>query len=99
VPLRKLGFLTIGLFDPDDPATGHETTFQIIELGEQVGYDKSSDFAAMQAEQVTSYRTRRAHGLRAALQPRARRLRPDPHRHRRAPRPRAGLVAAAVVGA
>jgi alkanesulfonate monooxygenase SsuD/methylene tetrahydromethanopterin reductase-like flavin-dependent oxidoreductase (luciferase family) len=38
-PLRKLGFLTIGLFDPDDPAPGHESTLQIIELGEQLGFD------------------------------------------------------------
>src|SRR6476469_8668794 len=38
-PLRKLGFLTIGLFDPADPASGHESTLQIIELGEQLGFD------------------------------------------------------------
>ncbi|MFJ8045836.1 LLM class flavin-dependent oxidoreductase [Kitasatospora sp. NPDC096147] len=38
-PLRKLGFLTIGLFDPADPAKGHESTLQIIELGEQLGFD------------------------------------------------------------
>lgn len=31
-PLRHLGFLTIGLFDPEDPAAGHESTLQIIEL-------------------------------------------------------------------
>jgi alkanesulfonate monooxygenase SsuD/methylene tetrahydromethanopterin reductase-like flavin-dependent oxidoreductase (luciferase family) len=41
VPLRKLGFLTIGLFDPDDPASGHETTLRIIELGEQLGFDSA----------------------------------------------------------
>jgi alkanesulfonate monooxygenase SsuD/methylene tetrahydromethanopterin reductase-like flavin-dependent oxidoreductase (luciferase family) len=41
VPLRKLGFLTIGLFDPDDPGPGHETTLQIIELGEQLGFDSA----------------------------------------------------------
>jgi hypothetical protein len=34
--LRKLGFLTIGLFDPADPASGHETTLQTIELGERL---------------------------------------------------------------
>ncbi|MFJ9516952.1 LLM class flavin-dependent oxidoreductase [Kitasatospora sp. NPDC101801] len=38
-PLRKLGFLTIGLFDPADPGRGHESTLQIIELGEQLGFD------------------------------------------------------------
>lgn len=38
-PLRKLGFLTIGLFDPADPAAGHESTLQIIELGERLGFD------------------------------------------------------------
>src|SRR3954454_24247382 len=37
-PLRRLGFLTIGLFDPDDPAAGHETTLQVIELGERLGF-------------------------------------------------------------
>lgn len=38
-PLRKLGFLTIGLFDPADPAAGHESTLQVIELGERLGFD------------------------------------------------------------
>jgi len=41
VPLRKLGFLTIGLFDPADPGPGHETTLQIIELGERLGFDSA----------------------------------------------------------
>ena len=40
-PLEKLGFLTIGLFDEDDPAAGHETTLRMIELGEQLGFDSA----------------------------------------------------------
>lgn len=40
-PLRKLGFLTIGLFDGDDPRRGHESTLEIIELGEQLGFDSA----------------------------------------------------------
>ncbi|MCW4464299.1 LLM class flavin-dependent oxidoreductase [Glutamicibacter sp. MNS18] len=40
-PLRKLGFLTIGLFDPRDPATGHEQTLQLIEAGERLGFDSA----------------------------------------------------------
>ncbi|MET9398947.1 LLM class flavin-dependent oxidoreductase [Kitasatospora sp. NPDC002965] len=40
-PLRKLGFLTIGLFDPADPGRGHESTLQLIELGEQLGFDSA----------------------------------------------------------
>ncbi|WP_335978607.1 LLM class flavin-dependent oxidoreductase [Streptomyces sp. CA2R106] len=40
-PLRKLGFLTIGLFDEADPRAGHETTLRIIELGEQLGFDSA----------------------------------------------------------
>ncbi|WP_320778676.1 LLM class flavin-dependent oxidoreductase [Streptomyces sp. CRN 30] len=40
-PLRKLGFLTIGLFDEDDPARGHESTLRVIELGERLGYDSA----------------------------------------------------------
>jgi len=40
-PLRKLGFLTIGLFDPADPAVGHESTLQVIELGERLGFDSA----------------------------------------------------------
>ena len=40
-PLRKLGFLTIGLFDPADPRRGHESTLGIIELGEQLGFDSA----------------------------------------------------------
>ncbi len=40
-PLRRLGFLTIGLFDPEDPAAGHESTLRIIELGERLGFDSA----------------------------------------------------------
>ncbi|MFW0771856.1 LLM class flavin-dependent oxidoreductase [Paenarthrobacter nitroguajacolicus] len=40
-PLRKLGFLTIGLFDPADPAAGHRSTLEIMELGEQLGFDSA----------------------------------------------------------
>ncbi len=40
-PLEKMGFLTIGLFDEADPAAGHETTLQVIELGEQLGFDSA----------------------------------------------------------
>ncbi|MFF1655230.1 LLM class flavin-dependent oxidoreductase [Streptomyces sp. NPDC058255] len=40
-PLRKLGFLTIGLFDQDDPGRGHESTLGIIELGERLGFDSA----------------------------------------------------------
>jgi alkanesulfonate monooxygenase SsuD/methylene tetrahydromethanopterin reductase-like flavin-dependent oxidoreductase (luciferase family) len=41
VPLRRLGFLTIGLFDGDDPGPGHESTLRVIELGEQLGFDSA----------------------------------------------------------
>src|SRR4051812_47478299 len=41
MPLRKLGFLTIGLFHPDDPGPGHEATLRIVELGEQLGFDSA----------------------------------------------------------
>ncbi|MCW2678571.1 MAG: putative monooxygenase, partial [Modestobacter sp.] len=41
VPLQKLGFLTIGLFDGADPGPGHETTLAIIELGEELGFDSA----------------------------------------------------------
>jgi alkanesulfonate monooxygenase SsuD/methylene tetrahydromethanopterin reductase-like flavin-dependent oxidoreductase (luciferase family) len=40
-PLRKLGFLTIGFFDPADPGRGHESTLEIIQLGEQLGFDSA----------------------------------------------------------
>jgi alkanesulfonate monooxygenase SsuD/methylene tetrahydromethanopterin reductase-like flavin-dependent oxidoreductase (luciferase family) len=40
-PLQKLGFLTIGLFDGADPGPGHETTLQVIERGEQLGFDSA----------------------------------------------------------
>ncbi|MET1005257.1 MAG: LLM class flavin-dependent oxidoreductase, partial [Propionibacteriaceae bacterium] len=40
-PLQKLGFLTIGIFDPVDPRQGHETTLEIIELGERLGFDSA----------------------------------------------------------
>ena len=40
-PLAKLGFLTIGVFDGDDPRPGHESTLRVIELGEQLGFDSA----------------------------------------------------------
>ncbi|WP_433076018.1 LLM class flavin-dependent oxidoreductase [Dactylosporangium sp. CA-052675] len=40
-PLRKLGFLTIGLFDPERPAAGHESTLEVIALGERLGFDSA----------------------------------------------------------
>ena len=40
MPLRRLGFLTIGLFD-GRPGAGHETTLAVIELGEQLGFDSA----------------------------------------------------------
>jgi alkanesulfonate monooxygenase SsuD/methylene tetrahydromethanopterin reductase-like flavin-dependent oxidoreductase (luciferase family) len=41
IPLEKLGFLTIGLFDGDDPGPGHQATLEIIELGERLGFDSA----------------------------------------------------------
>src|SRR3954467_11725892 len=40
-PLRRLGFLTIGLFEEDDPRRGHESTLEIIQLGERLGFDSA----------------------------------------------------------
>ena len=40
-PLERLGFLTIGSFDGADPLPGHETTLQVIELGERLGFDSA----------------------------------------------------------
>jgi alkanesulfonate monooxygenase SsuD/methylene tetrahydromethanopterin reductase-like flavin-dependent oxidoreductase (luciferase family) len=40
-PISKLGFLTIGFFDEHDPFAGHESTLQIIELGERLGFDSA----------------------------------------------------------
>jgi alkanesulfonate monooxygenase SsuD/methylene tetrahydromethanopterin reductase-like flavin-dependent oxidoreductase (luciferase family) len=40
-PLEKLGFLTIGSFDRDDPRAGHETTLEVVALGEQLGFDSA----------------------------------------------------------
>src|SRR3954453_12849661 len=39
--LEKLGFLTIGVFDGADPAPGHRSTLEVIELGEQLGFDSA----------------------------------------------------------
>ena len=39
VALEKLGFLTIGLFDGQDPGPGHRATLEMIELGERLGFD------------------------------------------------------------
>ncbi|MFE2753817.1 LLM class flavin-dependent oxidoreductase [Actinosynnema sp. NPDC059335] len=40
-PLRKLGFLTIGLFDEADPRRGHEATLDLVRLGERLGFDSA----------------------------------------------------------
>src|SRR6478736_3125542 len=39
--LEKLGFLTIGLFDGQDPGPGHQETLEMIELGERLGFDSA----------------------------------------------------------
>lgn len=41
MPLSRMGFLTIGSFDVDDPGPGHETTLQVLELGERLGFDSA----------------------------------------------------------
>jgi alkanesulfonate monooxygenase SsuD/methylene tetrahydromethanopterin reductase-like flavin-dependent oxidoreductase (luciferase family) len=41
IALERLGFLTIGLFNGDDPGPGHETTLEIIALGERLGFDSA----------------------------------------------------------
>jgi alkanesulfonate monooxygenase SsuD/methylene tetrahydromethanopterin reductase-like flavin-dependent oxidoreductase (luciferase family) len=41
VALEKLGFLTIGLFDGQDPRPGHQVTLEMIELGERLGFDSA----------------------------------------------------------
>lgn len=38
-PLDKLGFLTIGRFDADDPRPGIEETLQVIDEAERLGFD------------------------------------------------------------
>ncbi|WP_430791736.1 LLM class flavin-dependent oxidoreductase [Actinoplanes sp. G11-F43] len=40
-PLRKLGFLTIGQFERDDPRAGHDNTLDVIVLGERLGFDSA----------------------------------------------------------
>ena len=40
-PLTRLGFLTIGVFDGDDPGPGHESLLRVIELGEELGFDSA----------------------------------------------------------
>lgn len=42
-PLRRLGFLTIGLFDPSDPAAGHESTADV------------EDFSKARVERLASF--------------------------------------------
>ncbi|WP_081389605.1 LLM class flavin-dependent oxidoreductase [Mycobacterium colombiense] len=37
--LRRMGFLTIGRFDPADPGSGHEETLRMIERAEVLGFD------------------------------------------------------------
>lgn len=39
MPLRKLGFLTIGRFDTEDPRPGIEETLQVIDRAEALGFD------------------------------------------------------------
>jgi alkanesulfonate monooxygenase SsuD/methylene tetrahydromethanopterin reductase-like flavin-dependent oxidoreductase (luciferase family) len=39
--LEKLGFLTIGLFDGENPGAGHQSTLEMISLGERLGFDSA----------------------------------------------------------
>jgi alkanesulfonate monooxygenase SsuD/methylene tetrahydromethanopterin reductase-like flavin-dependent oxidoreductase (luciferase family) len=39
--LKRLGFLTMGLFDPAEPAAGHEATLRLIQSGEDLGFDSA----------------------------------------------------------
>ncbi len=39
--LQRLGFLTIGFFDPASPGAGHEDLLRIISLGEELGFDSA----------------------------------------------------------
>ena len=41
IALEKLGFLTIGLFDGQDPGPGHQYTLEMIELAERLGFDSA----------------------------------------------------------
>jgi alkanesulfonate monooxygenase SsuD/methylene tetrahydromethanopterin reductase-like flavin-dependent oxidoreductase (luciferase family) len=41
IALERLGFLTIGLFDGQDPGPGHQATLETIELGERLGFDSA----------------------------------------------------------
>ena len=100
-PLSRLGFLTIGLFDGADPRPGHESTLEIIQLGEQLGFDSawvrhrhlqygiSSPVAILAAASQRTSRIELGTAVipRAALQFRSFRLRPDPdgHRHQAGP--------------
>ncbi|MBT1679726.1 LLM class flavin-dependent oxidoreductase [Curtobacterium aurantiacum] len=40
-PLHRLGFLTIGSFDPARPSEGHEDTLRVIERAEALGFDSA----------------------------------------------------------
>lgn len=40
-PLQRLGFLTIGSFDPARPSQGHEDTLRVIERAEALGFDSA----------------------------------------------------------
>jgi len=39
--LEKLSFLTIGLFDRENPGAGHQSTLEMISLGERLGFDSA----------------------------------------------------------
>lgn len=39
--LEKLGFLTIGLFDGQDPGPGHQYALEMIKLAERLGFDSA----------------------------------------------------------
>lgn len=41
LPLKKLGFLTIGTFDPADPLHGIKNTLSMIDFGEELGFDSA----------------------------------------------------------
>jgi hypothetical protein len=79
-PLRKLGFLSIGLFDEADPGRGHESTLDIIGLGERLGFDSAwvrhrhlqygwprTCFAQLQLAHIRAFRAHHPDGERARV--------------------------------
>jgi prephenate dehydrogenase len=67
VPLQKLGFLTIGVFDGDDPRPGMEALLTQIQLGEELGFARISILSPREHDEMIAFLSQLTHCIAVTL--------------------------------